>query len=62
MVAPWHGNIIINTGNARASEIRALTEEVAARVKAALGFTLEPEILFAGDWEQGAAVRPGGTG
>jgi UDP-N-acetylmuramate dehydrogenase len=50
-VAPWHGNIIINTGNARASDIRALTEAVAARVKAALGFTLEPEILFVGDWE-----------
>jgi UDP-N-acetylmuramate dehydrogenase len=50
-VAPWHGNIIINTGNARASEIRALVTDVAARVKAAAGFILEPEILFAGDWE-----------
>ncbi|MDR2630588.1 MAG: UDP-N-acetylmuramate dehydrogenase [Spirochaetaceae bacterium] len=55
MIAPWHGNIIINTGNARASEIRALTEETAARVKAALGFTLEPEILFAGDWGEGGS-------
>jgi UDP-N-acetylmuramate dehydrogenase len=50
-VAPWHGNIIINTGNARASDIRALVEETAARVKAAAGFHLEPEILFVGDWE-----------
>jgi UDP-N-acetylmuramate dehydrogenase len=48
-VAPWHGNIIINTGTASASDIRALTEEVAARVKAALGLRLEPEILFVGD-------------
>ena len=49
-IAPWHGNIIINTGNAAAAEIRALTEETARRVKAATGFSLEPEILFVGDW------------
>jgi UDP-N-acetylmuramate dehydrogenase len=49
-VAPWHGNIIINTGDASASDIRALVDEVAAKVKAATGFTLEPEILFVGDW------------
>ena len=45
-IAPWHGNIIINTGAAAASDIRALAEEAAARVKTATGFTLEPEILF----------------
>jgi UDP-N-acetylmuramate dehydrogenase len=49
-VAPFHGNIVINTGNAGASDIRALMEAVSARVKAALGFDLEPEVLFAGDW------------
>jgi len=49
-VAPWHGNIIVNTGGATASDIRALINEVAARVKAATNFTLEPEILFVGDW------------
>jgi len=49
-VAPWHGNIIVNSGGAAASDIRALVDEVAARVKAAAGFTLEPEILFIGDW------------
>jgi len=49
-VAPWHGNIIVNTGGAAASDIRALVDEVAARVKAAAGFTLEPEILFVGEW------------
>jgi UDP-N-acetylmuramate dehydrogenase len=49
-VAPFHGNIIINTGGASAADIRALAEEAAARVKAAAGFVLEPEILFAGDW------------
>jgi UDP-N-acetylmuramate dehydrogenase len=49
-VAPFHGNIIINTGGATASDIRALTDELIARVRAATGFVLEPEILFAGDW------------
>jgi len=48
-VAPFHGNFLINTGNASASDIRALVDEVTSRVKAALGLTLEPEILFVGD-------------
>ncbi|MDR0455432.1 MAG: UDP-N-acetylmuramate dehydrogenase [Treponema sp.] len=47
-VAPWHGNFIINTGGACAADIRALIDEVAARVKTAVGFDLEPEILFVG--------------
>jgi len=50
-IADWHGNFIINTGGARAKDIRALTEEAAARVKQATGFILEPEILFVGSWE-----------
>jgi UDP-N-acetylmuramate dehydrogenase len=50
MVAPWHGNFIINTGDAAAGDIRALTETLIGRVKAACGITLEPEILFVGDW------------
>jgi UDP-N-acetylmuramate dehydrogenase len=49
-VAPFHGNIIINTGNASSADIRSLIDEVAARVRAATGFMPEPEILFAGDW------------
>jgi UDP-N-acetylmuramate dehydrogenase len=49
-IAPFHGNIVINTGNATASDIRALTDDVAAKVRNATGFTLEPEILFVGDW------------
>ncbi|GHT83965.1 UDP-N-acetylenolpyruvoylglucosamine reductase [Spirochaetia bacterium] len=47
-VAPWHGNIIINTGNASAADIRELTERVAEKVRSTLGFELEPEIIFAG--------------
>jgi UDP-N-acetylmuramate dehydrogenase len=49
-IAPYHGNIIINTGGACAADIRALMEQTAAKVKEAAGFDLEPEILFAGDW------------
>jgi len=49
-VAPWHGNIIINTGNATARDIRILMNEIARRVKEERGIVLESEILFVGDW------------
>ena len=49
-IAPFHGNIIINAGSATAANIRALMDEVAAKVKTATGFTLESEILFIGEW------------
>jgi len=48
-IAPFHGNIVINTGNATAADIRALIDEAAAKVKTATGFILEPEILFIGE-------------
>jgi UDP-N-acetylmuramate dehydrogenase len=51
-VAPWHGNLIVNTGNATASDIRILMSEVAKRVKEGRGFDLESEVLFVGDWEE----------
>jgi UDP-N-acetylmuramate dehydrogenase len=47
-VAPWHGNIIINRGKARASDIKALVEILKKKVRAARGLELECEILFAG--------------
>jgi len=49
-IAPFHGNIIINNGNASASDIRSLVDEITRRVKEAAGFVLEPEIIFAGQW------------
>ena len=49
-VAPWHGNLIINTGNATANDIKILMDEVARRVKEERGLELESEILFVGDW------------
>ena len=45
-IAPFHGNIIINTGGATSSDIRALMDKTAEKVKAATGFVLEPEVLF----------------
>jgi UDP-N-acetylmuramate dehydrogenase len=50
-VAPWHGNFIVNTGNATANDIRVLMNEVARRVKEERGFDLESEILFVGEWD-----------
>jgi UDP-N-acetylmuramate dehydrogenase len=45
-VAPWHGNIIVNTGGATASDILRLTEMLEERVKQETGFDLEREIIF----------------
>jgi UDP-N-acetylmuramate dehydrogenase len=49
-VAPWHGNIIVNTGKASAQDVRDLVMLVQDKVYKARGFLLEPELLFAGDW------------
>jgi UDP-N-acetylmuramate dehydrogenase len=49
-VAPFHGNIIINAGNAAAVDIRSLVDTVQEKARAALGIELESEILFVGDW------------
>jgi UDP-N-acetylmuramate dehydrogenase len=48
MVAPFHGNIIINTGNATASDIRRLVEDIKEQVKGKFGLDLETEIIFVG--------------
>ena len=45
-VAPWHGNFIINTGSARAADIRELVARVQRAVESRTGFMLEPEIIF----------------
>jgi UDP-N-acetylmuramate dehydrogenase len=48
-IAPFHGNIVINTGGATSAQISALINEVSEKVKTATGFVLEPEILFIGE-------------
>ena len=45
-VADFHGNFIINTGNATAQDIKALTKYVQDSVAQKYGFLLEPEIIF----------------
>lgn len=45
-VAPWHGNIIINNGNATAEDIRSLVKIVQDKVRETSGFDLECEIIF----------------
>ncbi|MDR0998738.1 MAG: UDP-N-acetylmuramate dehydrogenase [Treponema sp.] len=52
-VSSWHGNLIINRGNASAGDIRALVEELARRISAERGFAPDPEILFVGEWQAG---------
>lgn len=49
-VSALHANIIVNTGNATAAEIRALIEHVQDAVKRRLGHELEREVLYVGDW------------
>jgi UDP-N-acetylmuramate dehydrogenase len=48
-VAPWHGNIIINTGGASAADIRRLTETLEERVKRETGYDFEREVIFVGE-------------
>lgn len=43
-VSPVHANFIVNTGNASAADIDALIAEVQARVQAAHGIRLHPEV------------------
>ena len=45
-IAPWHGNFIINRGNAKAKDIKDLVELVQKKVFENTGFLLEPEIIF----------------
>lgn len=45
-VAPFHGNFIINTGNASANDIQKLVKHVQEIVQSKTGFMLEPEIVF----------------
>ena len=49
-VAPWHGNLIINTGKASSKDIRFLIDEITKRVREERGFELEPEVIFTGEW------------
>ncbi len=45
-IAPWHGNIIINTGNASCSDIKSLVQLAREKVREKTGFSLECEVVF----------------
>lgn len=45
-VAPWHGNFIINTGGATASDVIYIMEEIREKIKIEYGIILEPEIIY----------------
>lgn len=49
-VSEKHCGFIINTGNATAADIREVIEEVQQRVKEKFGVTLEPEVIYLGDF------------
>ncbi len=51
-VSPVHANFIVNVGDATAADVVALVRLVRARVKAATGVDLEPEVLLYGkNWK-----------
>ena len=52
-IADFHGNIIINTGNAKSNEIKKIINYTIKTVKENTGFILEPEVQFIGDWDMG---------
>ncbi|MCQ2583856.1 MAG: UDP-N-acetylmuramate dehydrogenase [Treponema sp.] len=45
-IADFHGNFIINTGNAKATDIKELVSHTQKIVNEKFGFLLEPEIIF----------------
>ncbi|ORC32814.1 UDP-N-acetylenolpyruvoylglucosamine reductase [Marispirochaeta aestuarii] len=52
MIAPFHGNIIVNTGSATASDILALIRLAEEKVDEIFGFRLEREVLLVGAWSR----------
>lgn len=49
MISPVHANFIVNVGRATAADVEALMAQVQARVQAAYGITLEPEVHIVGE-------------
>jgi len=48
-IADFHGNFIVNTNNAKATDVKALVEYAEKIILEKYGFTLEPEIIFVDD-------------
>lgn len=57
-VSEKHANFIINTGNARAEDVRKLIRTVQQRVYENKGILLEPEVIFVGNFSEPLYVPP----
>ena len=51
-VSEYHGNIIVNRGNAKASDVLYLINFIEKKVKHELGLDLEREIILVGAWKE----------
>ena len=51
-VSGKHCGFVVNTGGAAASDIAAVIKEVQKRVKENSGVSLEPEVIFLGDFHE----------
>ena len=47
-IAPWHGNFIINTGGATATDVQRLITLIEEKARQTLGIELEREVIYAG--------------
>jgi len=52
MVSEKHANFIVNTGNARAEDVRGVIRHVQKTVYEERGISLEPEVMFVGDFDE----------
>lgn len=50
-VSPKHANFIVNDRKGTAADVRRLMDRVRATVLESTGVDLQPEIVFAGDWD-----------
>lgn len=50
MVSDKHAGFVVNTGGAKAMEVRELMDKVTDKVKKDTGVTLEPEVIFLGEF------------
>ncbi len=56
-----HANVIVNLGHATAADVLALAEQMKAKVRAAYGIELQPEVRFVGEPLQGVAETSKGS-
>lgn len=55
-VSPVHANIIVNTGNATAADVRSLIAYARDLAYEKMRISLEPEIRFIGEWPEGGRI------